>query len=199
MAKKKIELSFDDGNMLDLRLAEMLDKHNLTATFYLNNVSQLSKKDIRELAKKHKIGGHTANHFLLTRIPLDMAEKEIETNKKYLEDIINARVIKFCYPRGYFNNDIKYLVEKAGYESARTTKILSTALSPDFYETNTTIHVYQNPNYGNESWHNAAIRTLNGDGNYWHLWGHSLEIDRDNNWELLDDILGRVSEYLYSE
>ena len=37
MNKKKyiLDLSFDDGYKLDLRIADLLEKHNLTGIFYI--------------------------------------------------------------------------------------------------------------------------------------------------------------------
>ena len=31
-------------------------------------------------------------------------------------------------------------------------------------------------------------------GGIWHLWGHSWEIDENNHWELLDDVLEYVKK-----
>ena len=31
-------------------------------------------------------------------------------------------------------------------------------------------------------------------GGIWHLWGHSWEIDENNDWELLDDVLAYVKK-----
>ena len=65
----RIETSWDDGHELDLRLADLLRKYKLPATFYINTVSEekregkdLSEDDIVSLAKDFEIGGHTVSH-----------------------------------------------------------------------------------------------------------------------------------------
>lgn len=69
MSKKfKIETSWDDGSELDLKLAKMLKKYCLPATFYLPYMCELNLTQICFLSKDFEIGSHTLSHPLLTRI-----------------------------------------------------------------------------------------------------------------------------------
>jgi hypothetical protein len=47
-----------------------------------------------------------------------------------------------------------------------------------------------------KSWDRIAIETLNfvaENGGIWHLWGHSWEVDENNDWERLERVFRRVS------
>ena len=50
-----------------------------------------------------------------------------------------------------------------------------------------------------QGWHRLAMKTLDfvvRNGGIWHLWGHSWEIDENNDWETLEDLfraLGALS------
>ena len=128
----KIVTSWDDGNILDLRLAKLLRKYNLPAIFYLPiNAPVIEKGQIQELMD-FEIGCHTIDHCVLTRVDLYEADKQITECKRMMEDLINKPVTSFCYPRGYFNPEIKELVEKAGFLEARTTKVLYTNYADSF-------------------------------------------------------------------
>jgi len=65
---KLITTSWDDGHPKDFKIAELLDKYNLQATFYIpkeNAEHEVMKEErILELSKKYEIGGHTFLTFL---------------------------------------------------------------------------------------------------------------------------------------
>ena len=79
-----ITTSWDDGHVLDARLAALLKKYNLPATFYIapknREFSQselLSRKEIKALAKDFEIGSHTMTHPVLTTLSDKEIEKEL--------------------------------------------------------------------------------------------------------------------------
>lgn len=136
MDKAIVTTSWDDGHPLDLRLAELLQKYNVPATFYIpiENVERecMSPQQIRELAESFDIGGHTYHHLILTGISLKEAEREIVEGKQRLEDIIGREVISFCYPRGKYNDDVIDIVKRAGFIGARTTKSAARSIKDPF-------------------------------------------------------------------
>jgi hypothetical protein len=47
-----------------------------------------------------------------------------------------------------------------------------------------------------EGWNRIAIETLNfviENGGVWHLWGHSWQIDSNNDWGRLKEVLCQIS------
>ena len=65
-----------------------------------------------------EIGGHTAGHTTLTKVPLAAARAEIEDNKRWLESVLGHGISSFAYPRGGENDEVVALVRAAGYRFA---------------------------------------------------------------------------------
>jgi peptidoglycan-N-acetylglucosamine deacetylase len=140
-----ITTSWDDGDILDERVADLLDRHGIRGTFYLARTfrpNRLPEKRIRALSTRHEIGGHTLSHPDLTRLSLTAKENEIESGKKWLEDVTGNTVAMFCYPFGRFDAETKASVAKAGFKGARTTRQFVLALPTDRFAVATTLHAH---------------------------------------------------------
>ena len=65
-----VTTSWDDGAKEDLKLADLLLKYDVPATFYLplRNPERkvMNTREIKEIGERFEIGGHTANHKILT-------------------------------------------------------------------------------------------------------------------------------------
>jgi len=131
-----VTTSWDDGHPLDLKLAELLHKYEIPATFYvpIENVERqcMTPQQIREIAQSFDIGGHTYHHLVLTKIPFQEVEKEVVEGKNRLEDIIGREVISFCYPRGKYNDEVIDIVRNAGFIGARTVKSAARSIKNPF-------------------------------------------------------------------
>ena len=68
-----------------------------------------------------EFGSHTLTHPMLSRVPVDMARKEIGESKRVLEDKLGTAVPFFCYPRGDFNDTVTRVVREEGYRAAYST------------------------------------------------------------------------------
>ena len=80
--------SWDDGHVLDTRLADMLRKYGLPGTFYIapRNVEKpaserLDARAIASLGRDFEIGGHTPSHIRLPHLSRQQARQEIEGGK----------------------------------------------------------------------------------------------------------------------
>lgn len=213
-----VTTSWDDGHPLDLKLAEMLAKYNIPATFYLpiENVERacMNRQQIREIAQSFDVGGHTYRHVILTRISTGEAEREIVEGKKSMEEIIGRELVSFSYPHGRFNKRVVNIAREAGFIGARTVMLFTRRISNPFQEgtmvnardwcfTHYILHslasrdadllnfvVKRNLSFA--SWDRIAIETLNfvaNKGGIWHLWGHSWEIDDNDDWDRLENVL----------
>jgi peptidoglycan/xylan/chitin deacetylase (PgdA/CDA1 family) len=140
-----ITTSWDDGDILDERVADLLDRHGIRGTFYLARTcrpNRLPEKRIRALATRHEIGGHTLSHPDLTLLSRMAKENEIESGKKWLEDVTGETVAMFCYPFGRFDTETKASVAKAGFKGARTTRQFVLAPPTDRFAVATTLHAH---------------------------------------------------------
>ena len=160
MKKIIVTTSWDDGHVLNFKIAELLRKYKLKGTFYVSkNYSpedNLDNSGIIALSENNEIGAHTINHPHLSKIPLAEAKWEIDESKKWLEDLLNVSIGMFCYPFGSYDNKIVELVKQAGFKGARTVGKLSIDKPNNFYEMDTTIQVYPFP-----------FRKINANHYYW--------------------------------
>ena len=231
MKKIFVTTSWDDGHKLDLKLAALLDKYGLKGTFYISRnyfgKESLEEDEIRRLSQKHEIGGHTLNHPDLTKISLADAKKEIEEGKMWLENIVGKKVETFCYPGGFYNEEVAALVKNAGFISARTVKKFEIKKPAERFLAGTTIHWYPFPfrkkdasrylwrdllrpiregwgglrniglpfsKYaGLEKMSRAVFDAALSRGDYFHLWGHSWEIEKYGLWSELEEFLKYIS------
>ena len=200
--RTKFILSFDDYHPLNLKIAKMLKARNLIATFYIETNNPATLKQIKLIhAIGHEIGGHTLSHPSdLKALPIAEAAAEIQVCKKQIEDITGEECTSFAYPRGRYNQDIKYLVKKAGFIDARTTIVFSYDTPVDYYQTDTTLHMYNGrPEYKGKNWYDFVDEYLQAAldryGEF-HVWGHAFELDRDDQWEQFEKMLDKVQKYI---
>jgi peptidoglycan/xylan/chitin deacetylase (PgdA/CDA1 family) len=139
--------SWDDGHPLDLRLAELLAKHGMGATFYcpLRNLEGRPVMDatqLRSLDTAFEIGGHTLDHAYASRMPGDQWAAQVRDGKSALEDILGHEVAGFCYPGGKHDAASRATVVAAGFRYARTTENLRLCLGHDAWALPTTVQLY---------------------------------------------------------
>jgi peptidoglycan/xylan/chitin deacetylase (PgdA/CDA1 family) len=215
-----VTTSWDDGHLLDARVAALLAERALAGTFYvapdnseLAADSRLDDGAVRDLSQTFEIGGHTATHRRLPDLSVSQAADEIRTGKERLEQIIGGPVESFAYPGGAFREEHPALVQGAGFRSARTTARGSTSLGGDRYRMPTTVQARQHPRdwpgIAIAEWAHprlalgcitnwATLATLIFDrvlatGGLFHLWGHSWEIDRFGQWRRLETVLDHIA------
>lgn len=139
--------SADDGNPLDMRMAELLCKHGLNGTFYVpifnrEGAPVLTKKQLMQLSARFEIGSHTHDHCYLKNLSLTEATYQINAGKKQLEELVEHTVDGFCYPGGKFSRSHLALVQDAGFKYARTTTNLCIDTGISRFEVPTTIQFY---------------------------------------------------------
>jgi peptidoglycan-N-acetylglucosamine deacetylase len=217
-----VTTSWDDGHRLDLRLAELLDEHELTGTFYiaphsheLAPADRLSATETARIAERFEIGAHTLTHPCLTSLPRSAAWHEIADSRKYLEEVTGRPVSAFCYPRGQFGPEHVQMVRDAGFTYARTVRRFARHIASDPLQSPTTVHAYchlkdvppviryakLNPAKAwllYRNWDRLAMhlfdRVLN-DGGVFHLWGHSWELAENDEWQALSRVLAYIAHH----
>jgi peptidoglycan-N-acetylglucosamine deacetylase len=220
--KVMITTSWDDGHPLDLKLAELLQKYDVPATFYIPisyaKRGCMNPQQIREIAERFDVGGHSYHHIRLTEISPQAAERELNNGKKELQEITGKEVISLSYPYGNFNNGLIRIARDAGFVGARTVMLLARTIRDPFREgtmvnagnwwfTHYMLHSLASrdiklfnfvlrKNLFFKSWDRIAIETLNfvaDNGGIWHLWGHSWEIEENGDWTGLEIVLQEIN------
>lgn len=101
-----------------------------------------------------EIGGHTAGHAVLTKVPVAEARREIFENKSWLEDVIGHDVASFAYPCGGVDDAIVAVVREAGYRYAADMVKKMRPVSADPYR----VHRQIIPR-GMETWKSFLLAT----------------------------------------
>lgn len=195
-----IDTSWDDGAKLDLKIAKLLLKYQLPGTFYIPNVCELDIDEIILLDNLgFEIGGHTVSHPSDMKLLSDFeAFDEINDNKQWLEGIIRCQINSFCYPKGKYNENTISAVKKCQFKEARTTMVLNTEQPKNLYRIYPTVHVYPNRvEYNGKHWLDIAKEqfdiAMNKNG-YFHLWGHSWEVEKFKEWDNLEKFFEYVKQ-----
>lgn len=209
-----VTTSWDDGQKIDLKLAELLTKYGVKGTFYITksyyDPLPLEKQDVLGIDQKHEIGAHTLNHVDLINIPISEAKREIEGSKAYIEELVDHDIKMFCYPWGRYNDNIKKIVKDAGFIGARTCNHGDFGMPSDPYEWQITLHASNgSPRTTFRIWrkNRISIRApidweirakLLFDlalekGGIFHLWGHGSEFEAKNEWDKLEKVLRYIS------
>lgn len=174
--------------------------------------------DIARLGQRFEIGGHTRDHVSLTETPPQLAEHQIRYNKHWLEDLLGREVPGFAYVRGHHDQRVRKLVRDAGFRYARTIRNLMSTPGSDPLQVPTTTQFYPHSratyirNYMSgrpapsrsavlaallmggrvEERCFKAIEVCARAGGYFHLWGHSWELDELDLWQSLEKLLRRL-------
>ncbi len=209
--RKALTFSYDDGRVHDRRLVKMMDEAGVKGTFNLNtrnlgmvetmeidgrcvDDSTITAEEISHLFKRHEVATHASKHSAVTACG-SAALYEILEDRKILEDIVPYMVLGHAYPFGIYDQDSFAMLKAAGIRYART--VVSTGgfgLPGNFLEWHPTCH-------------HADGRLMDlarafcekdppyGDPQLFYVWGHSFEFDRQDNWEIMENLLSYLSGY----
>lgn len=211
---KAVTLSYDDGCQEDIRFSRVISEAGLKCTFNLNSEKgrsdALRKEQIQEcfLDKGHEIAVHGANHRAEGVIRAIEGISEVLDCRRELEQKFGIIVRGMAYPdvgirkisNGTSYNKIKNYLKDLDIVYARTlgSDNNSFELPLDWHAWMPSAH-HANPkvmelidefiNLDVSPNANRSRRTPR----LFYLWGHSHEFERNNNWELLDDICEKLA------
>lgn len=185
----------------------------------------LSPASMRQLAQTFEVGSHTRSHRFLNTLPGAEAWREIVDGKQQLQDQIGEEVEGFCYPGGRYQHIHKLQVRSAGFRYARTTQNLRIDVEFPIYEMPTTAQFYPHTRtvffrnfISQRHWtKRRAALSVSMTADDWlirlyalldlsiarqgvfHLWCHSIDIEKLQLWNQLDTFLRRVADYIGTE
>lgn len=219
---KYITTSWDDGHPADRRLADLLGKHDLKATFYIprsNPGHRVMKEDeIVLLSRAFEIGGHTLGHLNLKTLSPERAREEIEGSYAWLRSLVGKDPVSFCPPFGEYSKRSLSMIYGAGFRVIRTVELLSPAGATAGGMLPTTVQMFDHAplTYFKHLLKRGRLRNLslwcgshfasdtfrlidhylefiNAHGGCLHLWGHSWEIDNHRYWTKLERVFSAIS------
>ncbi|HEX8462240.1 MAG TPA: polysaccharide deacetylase family protein, partial [Segetibacter sp.] len=105
---KLITTSWDDGHILDFKIAELLTKYNLQGTFYIPRQNDerpvMNETQLLAIAKDFEIGGHTLNHVRLYTKNKAVWDHEIRGSYLWLQQLLGYNPVSFCFPGGHYSS-----------------------------------------------------------------------------------------------
>jgi peptidoglycan/xylan/chitin deacetylase (PgdA/CDA1 family) len=111
-------LTDDDGDPSATRFARILDRYGLVGNYFVNNVSPLTRSQIRWLAQRGSVEAHTISHVALSGLDYEDQVAEITGNRAYLEEITGRPVRFLAWPYGDVNESAIEAAAAAGMVAA---------------------------------------------------------------------------------
>ena len=192
--------SWDDGSPFDLRLEQLLIEYDIPATFYIapkcDKYGMLPQVQIKRMMKNRlfELGGHTLTHPEdIKQLNYDGQLMEIKMGKRQLKQLSpkGKEITSFCYPRGRYNEDTIKAIKEAGFREARTCVPLCNKVPKDNFRMDVTIQAHPKlRHYKGRNWVEFAKEIFNDpETDYFHLWGHSWEVEKHGAWYELEELL----------
>ncbi|SDN61959.1 polysaccharide deacetylase family protein [Acetanaerobacterium elongatum] len=196
--KAAVTLSYDDGQVYDRRLVEILNRYGLKATFHLNSGTLdregfITSKEVAALYAGHEVACHGVQHLYFTHLSREQLVSELWEDRRRLEELTNSPVTGLSYPFGVYSDDVVAVVKSLGFEYARTVE--STGgfqAEPDFLRWKPTCH-HKNELLNHEKHLLAPFEYERLQ--LFYIWGHSYEFERDGNWSLMEEFCSQIGSH----
>lgn len=103
-----------------------------------SNLMMTSQQVLKLSESGMEIGGHTVNHPILAKLTPDQVNKEVNENKKALEQLLNKTIRYFAYPNGKPGQDYIFdqvsIIKYCGYLAALSTQPAISRKSDDRWQ-----------------------------------------------------------------
>lgn len=195
--EKALTFSYDDGQLYDRKLVQILKKYGMKGTFHLNSNTigtegYITEAEVAQLYSGMEVAAHTLDHpYLLQQSQASILRQTWE-DKKRLEKLSGRIVRGFSYPFGEVSDQLQQTLKCQGVEYARTVESTGGFQWPDnFLQWNPTCH------------HNEVSDSLIEHFLYpqayeknllLFIWGHSFEFHRENTWDRFEKICSMLAD-----
>jgi peptidoglycan/xylan/chitin deacetylase (PgdA/CDA1 family) len=210
---KFVTFSYDDGVTQDIRLIEIFNKYNLKATFNLNSellgldgaleregktVSHIKnkKEDIKRIYQGHEIAVHTLTHPMLPELDEKEIIRQVEEDRKNLEDLAGYSVVGMAYPGGGVNNN-DYVAEVI--KKHTKIKYARTITSTHSFDTQDNLYRFNPTVYHHGEWDKLFelgekfINLETDKKQVFYIWGHAYEFDINDTWDKFEELCKLIS------
>jgi peptidoglycan-N-acetylglucosamine deacetylase len=202
----KIVQCWDDGVLDDIRLIEILRRHDAKASFNLNygnqpahraaswmfrdvkEVWKLGKDELRDVYDGFTIANHSDKHLKLPEVPISEAIEDIRVGRDALEQHFGCSVTGFAYPCGLHSADVENAVREAGHIYARTTKNVDCVFPPD-----EPMAFHANCHFAAADFWDRFDRAQAEAHPVFYFWGHSYEMITEQDWAEMERKIVRLT------
>lgn len=192
--KKALTFSYDDGQIHDRRLVEILNRHGMKGTFHLNSGKLapdrnhdvfVSAEEVPELYAGHEVAVHGVQHRNLPTLTKNQVVYEVLEDRRALEKITGSMVQGMSYAFGSYSEEIMGILRNLGIKYSRTVNATNGFFPPaDFMAWHPTCH------------HNGRLMELGQNflsvPEYvelplMYVWGHSFEFAGNGDWNVIEE------------
>lgn len=192
---KCLTMSYDDGVIEDIRLAEIFRKNGIKGTFHINSSKigtprEDAANNIKDVYRGHEVSCHMVTHPFPTDIPDTHILAETIEDRRALEEACGYVVRGMSYPFGNFDDRVIDIIKKCGIEYSRTVHGSHNFDIPEnFLEWNPTIH---HKNKLDDFLTAFLDLKVGRRPHLFYVWGHSYEFEREGNWDLIENFCERA-------
>ncbi len=209
---KAITFSYDDGVTQDKRLVGIFNKYGLKATFNVNSEllgnpgslvrdgqtishCKIEKSEVADVYRGHEVAAHTLTHPNLTTQEEKEIIRQVEEDRKNLEQLAGYPIVGMAYPCGGVNNN-DFVADVLRRHTA--IKYSRTITSTHDFEPQTNLLRFNPTVYHHGEWDKMfelaeRFLSLTPDRpQLFYIWGHSYEFDIFNQWDGFEDFCRMV-------
>lgn len=199
--RKALTFSYDDGQVFDRRLAELLRSHGMKGTFHLNSGNLESGEtgnfyvaagELKKVYEGHEIACHGVQHRNPTTITKHKLLLELQEDRKTLEKLTGEMVQGMSYAFGSYSQDVIEVAKTVGIKYSRTVNSTHGFFPPaDFMQWHPTCHHDDRLLELGDSFLNVA--------EYYELplmyvWGHSFEFGNSGDWSVIEAFVAKMAD-----
>ena len=190
--RRAVSFSYDDAHVADRRLVATLNAHGLKGSFNisaarLGQASYLSRDEVRTLYAGHEVASHGYDHLHLAHLAPAQMRAELLDGRHALEDLLGHPVTGYASAYGEHTAATMEAMREAGFAYARPTTVTRAFQIPE-----DPIRWQASTHHQHDA---VALARAFLDNSAWggrllflNVWGHSYEFDRNDNWELLEEL-----------
>lgn len=205
--RKAVTFSFDDGNIDDVRLVDILNKYNLKATFNLNSglladssvwnyegikcVHHINFSEYPNLYDNHEVASHTVRHSHLEQLSYQAKKNEIQLDRVYLKALYGYDICGMALPFGTYDSEVIEILKELNILYCRTVRSTNEFNPPDKLPLiDPTCHFRCN---NLDELTNRFLNKNETNDMLFYIWGHSYELVTQSDWEEFENFCKKIS------